>query len=58
MVLVDAGYGDETAFRDGVTELGLLYSVGVRPDSSVWGPGKAHAESLQRCCARLPDTSR
>ncbi|MFP3693130.1 transposase, partial [Burkholderia sp. SIMBA_048] len=27
IVLADAGYGDETAFRDGVTELGLLYAV-------------------------------
>src|ERR1700759_2769438 len=27
IVLADAGYGDETAFRDGITELGLLYAV-------------------------------
>src|SRR5882762_3359070 len=25
VVLADAGYGDETAFRDGLTEMGLLY---------------------------------
>ncbi|MEX3860420.1 transposase, partial [Paraburkholderia sp. BR10923] len=41
IVLADAGYGDETAFREGVTELGLLYAVGIRPGTSVWAPGTA-----------------
>lgn len=36
VVLADAGYGDETAFRDGITELGLPYVVGVRPGTTVW----------------------
>jgi len=39
VVLADAGYGDETAFRDGITELGLLYAVGIRPATTVWAPG-------------------
>lgn len=39
VVLADAGYGDETAFRDGMTELGLLYAVGIRPATTVWAPG-------------------
>ena len=39
MVLADAGYGDETAFRDGVTALGLPYAVGIRLGSTVWAPG-------------------
>lgn len=39
VVLADAGYGDETAFRDGITELGLLYAVGIRPGTTVWAPG-------------------
>jgi len=38
-VLADAGYGDETAFRDGITELGMLYAVGIRPATTVWAPG-------------------
>ena len=29
-VLTDAGYGNDTGFRDGITELGLLYVVGIR----------------------------
>ncbi len=41
IVLTDAGYGDETAFREGLSELGLKYAVGVRPGTSVWAPGTA-----------------
>ncbi|MES2260599.1 MAG: IS701 family transposase [Pseudomonadota bacterium] len=39
VLLADAGFGDETAFRDGVTELGLPYAVGIRPGTTVWAPG-------------------
>ena len=31
VVLADAGYGDETAFREGITQLGMFYAVGIRP---------------------------
>lgn len=41
VVLADAGYGDETAFRDGITEQGMLYAVGIRPATTVWAPGTA-----------------
>lgn len=41
VVLADAGYGDETAFRDGITALGLPYAVGIRPATTVWGPNTA-----------------
>ena len=41
VVLADAGYGDETAFRDGITDLGMLYAVGIRPATTVWAPGTA-----------------
>jgi len=41
IVLADAGYGDETAFRDGITELGMLYAVGIRPATTVWAAGTA-----------------
>jgi len=39
IVLGDAAYGDETAFRVGVTDLGLRYVLGVRSGTSVWAPG-------------------
>jgi SRSO17 transposase len=38
-VLADAGYGSDTAFREGVTALGLPYVMGVGPTTSVWPPG-------------------
>jgi SRSO17 transposase len=41
ILLGDAAYGDETAFRVGVAELGLHYVLGVRSTTSVWPPGKA-----------------
>jgi len=41
VVLADAGYGDETAFRDGITALGMLYAAGIRPGTTVWAPGTA-----------------
>ena len=40
VVLADAAYGINTDFRDGVTELGLQYVVGVQSSMTVWEPGK------------------
>jgi SRSO17 transposase len=40
-VLADAGYGTDTRFREGITELGLQYMVGVMSSVSVWRPGEA-----------------
>jgi SRSO17 transposase len=39
VVLADAGYGNDMAFRSGVTELGLPYVVGVQGTTTVWPPG-------------------
>src|ERR1700758_2541423 len=39
IVLGDPAYGDETAFRVGVAELGLRYVLGVRSGTSAWPPG-------------------
>lgn len=38
-VLTDAGYGIDTAFRDGIAALGLAYVVGVQSSTSLWPPG-------------------
>jgi SRSO17 transposase len=38
-VVADAGYGDVTAFRDGLTQRGFSYAVGIKPDTTVWPPG-------------------
>lgn len=38
-VLADAGYGDDTAFRDGLRAMKLDYAVGIKPGTTVWAPG-------------------
>jgi len=40
-VVSDAGYGDATEFRDGIRSLGLSYAVGIKPGTTLWGPGTA-----------------
>ena len=35
-VLMDAGYGDEAALRDRLSEHGLPYAVGIKPATAVW----------------------
>ncbi len=39
VVAGDAGYGDDTDYRDGITELGLLYVLGIKPGTTIWAPG-------------------
>lgn len=39
VVLADAGYGNDTDFRDGVTGIGLAYAVGIQSSTSLWPPG-------------------
>ena len=40
-VLADAAYGNDTKFREGITESGLLYAVGIQSSTSVWKPGQS-----------------
>ena len=40
VVLADAAYGINTDFREGLTELGLKYAVGVQSSITVWEPGQ------------------
>src|SRR5215212_10277865 len=39
VVVTDAGYGNDTDFRDGVTGLGLTYVAGVQGTTTLWPPG-------------------
>src|SRR5574341_1521894 len=41
VVVVDAGYGVDTAFRDGLTEMGLVYIAGITGAVSLWAEGRA-----------------
>jgi SRSO17 transposase len=39
VVLADAGYGVDTAFRSALTAIGLSYIVGIQSSTSLWSPG-------------------
>ena len=39
VVLMDAGYGNDTELRTEITALGLRYAAGIGPNTSVWPPG-------------------
>jgi SRSO17 transposase len=39
VALLDAGYGNDTDLRDGITEMGLPYVVGIQSSTSLWPPG-------------------
>jgi len=39
IVLADAGYGNETAWREALDEMGLAYCVGVQSVTTVWAAG-------------------
>ena len=43
VVLADAGYGNSSAFRDGLAALGLEFVVGVSGTATVWPPGTTPA---------------
>ena len=38
-MLADAGYGNDTDFRDGITEIDLVYAVGIQSSTNLWPPG-------------------
>jgi SRSO17 transposase len=40
VVLADAAYGTDTKFREAITDLGLLYVVGIMSSVTVWKPGQ------------------
>ncbi len=48
VVLADAGYGSDTAFRDWLTERELPYVLGINPVTSVWEPGTGPLPPKQR----------
>ncbi len=48
VVAADAGYGNDSQFRAGVTELGLQYVLGVQSSITVWEPGQEPLPPLPR----------
>jgi len=57
VVLADAAYGDETAWRERLAELDLTYAVGIRPATTVWwGDYQPLADSPSSLRPRRPRT--
>jgi SRSO17 transposase len=48
VVLTDAAYGTDTQFREEITELGLLYVVGIMSSVTVWKPGQGPLPAAPR----------
>jgi SRSO17 transposase len=55
-VLADAAYGNDTQFREGITELGLRYVVRVHENMTVWRPGETPRPKHRRKGRRRPPT--
>jgi len=47
-VLADAGYGNVTAFREGLSERRIPYVVGISGETTVWPPGMEPLPPKQR----------
>src|SRR4051795_2284085 len=56
VVLMDAGYGNDTGLRTDITALGLRYVAGIGPYTSVWPPGEAPMPPQSRTGRGRPQT--
>jgi SRSO17 transposase len=55
-IVSDAGYGDITAFREGLTERGFSYALGIKGSTSLWPPGEQPLEPKRRSRLGRPPT--
>ena len=55
-ILADSAYGNETRFREGITELKLPYAVGVHENMTVWQPGEVPRPKRRRKGRGRPPT--
>jgi SRSO17 transposase len=53
-VLMDAGFGKDTALRISLTELGLVYAAGILPQTKVWRAGRRKPHSVEKLALSLP----
>src|SRR5712671_7576759 len=56
VVLLDAGYGNDTSLRTEITALGMSYVAGIGPNTSVWPPGAAPLPPQTRSWRGRPQT--
>ena len=52
VALLDAGYGNNTALRGGITALGMRYAAGICATTTVWAPGTAPLPAKKRQSGR------
>jgi len=57
MVLLDAGYGNDSKLRAGITALGKAYAAGIQPQTLVWAPGKRPGRAPKKGRRDAPDTT-
>ena len=50
--MLDAGYGNNTALRGGITALGMPYAAGICATTTVWAPGTAPLPAKKRQSGR------
>ena len=55
-VVVDADYGSNAAFRDGLERLGLRYAVAIRGVATFWTPGARRTHTAAAIAAAHPAT--
>jgi SRSO17 transposase len=48
VLVTDAGYGNDTDFRDGITGLGLAYVAGIQGSTGLWPPGAGPLPAASR----------
>ena len=58
VVLADAAYGDDTGFRDDLTDLGMPYAVSIKGTTTVWRPGEEPLLPHERTVRRGPAATR
>jgi len=56
VVLMDAGYGNDTALRSEISALELSYVAGIQPSTTVWAPGTAPLPATPRSGRGRPAT--
>src|SRR4249920_1152120 len=52
VALLDAGYGNNTALRGGITALGMPYAAGICATTTVWAPGTTPLPAKKRRSGR------
>jgi SRSO17 transposase len=56
VVLMDAGYGNDTGLRAAIGGLDLTYVAGIQPSTTVWAPGTAPLPAKPRSARGRPAT--